>query len=405
VPDSGLLLSVVIATFALMPFQQSIVGESSSLNICLSDLVMALLLVSAPFLWIPRGKIACGLVTVPLLSFLLVVSVSAVMIWHGAYTVMSMVRFLRCTAAAILLFANSDLRLSTARRCDTAFLVGINVLSVCSLYAFATGGVWASMYTRGSTKTRLARRMGAELPSAWPGGSPIRRRVGPYLAVAHVDRRNRWPGAHAIARRLDLNRVRRRLFAVCDPQIQAVLRRDAGVVAADRPGLVAIAAKRQRLCLRCEIEGRERPSAACGHRQNDAGVRGKPRIRSGVDFAYNVDPHNVIVLTLAETGVLGLAAFLALFAGGFATFRQAARFARHDTEAMQVALMGAAVLLVSLVAATMDVYWRRGVGCMSWCGVGLAVVVSRLGRAGMLKSPDDGQPPTANHQPPLREMP
>ena len=49
--------------------------------------------------------------------------------------------------------------------------------------------------------------------------------------------------------------------------------------------------------------------------------------------------------------------------------------------------MGASVLLISMVAGTMDVYWRRGVGFMGWACVGLAVVIIRLGNAGLLDGP------------------
>ncbi len=383
---------LMIATFALLPFQQSIVGESSPLNICLSDLVMVLLLMAAPFLWMRRGKVVCGPVTAPLLIFLLVVTVSAAMIWHGAYTAMSLVRFFRGTAAAILIFANADLRLMTARRCYTAFLVGINVLSICSLYAFATGGAAASMYTLQIHKNALGPTFGCGVAIcvAWWLTSPPQGRLRTWLLLTLLGAtvglvltlsRGGWISTGVGVVFLLLATRQFRLFiagmVVLIPMIAALW------------ALLPQSARDYATDVRSESENVHLRLVAIDKTMQ--AFEASPIYGQGIDFAYSIDPHNVIVLTLAETGVLGLAAFLALFVGGFATFRAAARYARADTEAMQVVLMGAAVLLISLVAATMDVYWRRGVGFMSWCGVGLAVVVIRLGQAGLLQSGDGGR--------------
>ena len=98
----------------------------------------------------------------------------------------------------------------------------------------------------------------------------------------------------------------------------------------------------------------------------------------GIGLRKRVEPHNVLILTLGETGILGLVGFLGMFAGGFYTFYLALKWARGNLPATQIVLIGTSLFLVSLLHGMMDVYWRRGVGLMGWACVGMSIYVSIL---------------------------
>ena len=98
-----------------------------------------------------------------------------------------------------------------------------------------------------------------------------------------------------------------------------------------------------------------------------------PLIGVGVGLRKKLEPHNVLVLTLGEEGILGVCCFIGMFAGGFYTFAVAWRCSRDEPEAQQIVIIGVCLLCLSLVAGMMDVYWRRGVGFLGWASVGMAV--------------------------------
>jgi len=110
--------------------------------------------------------------------------------------------------------------------------------------------------------------------------------------------------------------------------------------------------------------------------------RRSPVFGVGVGLRKDIEPHNVLVLTLGETGVAGLLFFCLMFAAAFYTIRRAWRRARGDPQSLIVLTIGAGVLLLTLVHGMVDVYWRRGVGVIGWAAVGMAVAIRSSPRAG-----------------------
>ena len=101
------LLMLIIA---MMPFQQSMLGESSSVNLSVSDMLTYLVWLPLPLVLLISGRrIRTGPAMIPILLFLLAACVSAGNAWHGANTVASLFRFTRMTLMPVLLFANARL--------------------------------------------------------------------------------------------------------------------------------------------------------------------------------------------------------------------------------------------------------------------------------------------------------
>jgi O-antigen ligase len=110
-----------------------------------------------------------------------------------------------------------------------------------------------------------------------------------------------------------------------------------------------------------------------------------PLFGAGVGLRKWVEPHNMFVLCLGETGLLGTAAFTIAFGAGFYTFFLALRVSKNDPLARRITIAGAAVFLLTTIDGMTDIYWRRGVSILGWVGVGMAVNVLRQVRARSLR--------------------
>jgi O-antigen ligase len=82
------------------------------------------------------------------------------------------------------------------------------------------------------------------------------------------------------------------------------------------------------------------------------------------EFALDSDPHNVVVASLSETGVVGFAALCGLLLATGSTLR------RSRTPLAMAAL---AILVARVVHGTFDVYWVASTQTLPWLIVGMAV--------------------------------
>jgi cell division protein FtsW (lipid II flippase) len=97
-----------------------------------------------------------------------------------------------------------------------------------------------------------------------------------------------------------------------------------------------------------------------------------PLIGVGVGFRKVYDSTNLIMSTLAETGVLGLLTFLSIFiAFACMVFRAWQRLKENDP-AISLLSIGAALSLSSFVHGCVDHYWNRGLFPV-WASMGLAI--------------------------------
>lgn len=100
---------------------------------------------------------------------------------------------------------------------------------------------------------------------------------------------------------------------------------------------------------------------------------------SGVGLRKEYDATNLVMIVLAETGLVGLAAFTLLILSVFLSFRKSFRVAsnRLGNESALVAVC-LALFATRFLHGMVDHYWGRGLLVLGWTSVGLAWAVGRL---------------------------
>ena len=98
-----------------------------------------------------------------------------------------------------------------------------------------------------------------------------------------------------------------------------------------------------------------------------------PLLGVGVGLRKQSDATNLVLMTLAETGVLGLLTLTAIHVAFFSmVWRTQARLGRGDPLFSLVAI-GGALILSRLAHGMVDHYWARGPTMMGWAGAGMAL--------------------------------
>lgn len=98
-----------------------------------------------------------------------------------------------------------------------------------------------------------------------------------------------------------------------------------------------------------------------------------PITGAGVGLRKMYDATNLTLFTLAETGILGLAAFLSIHLVFLRMVGSARRYLTPADPAFSLLAVGAALLIGKLVHGQVDHYWSRGQVLMAWAGAGMAV--------------------------------
>ena len=368
----------MLAMCALVPFPIAIAGEAFSFNLSPVDVLAGMMVVYTVVRQGRNSGLVLAPVGIPLAFFLLINVVSSLMMSANMDSVMSLARMALATLAAVLIFGNLDIRLFTADRCLDIYLVGAICLSGFSLLAFMKGGIGASEYTLDIHKNSLGPIFGAGIIIAMASllNTRFQSRYKLFwifslaccgLGIMLTLSRSGWIAtAAAMALILYLSRGYKAFaisLIVLIPIVVAVwyLLPDKAVTYATDLSSDAYVVKARLGAI------------------NDvmAAYQKDPLFGVGVGLRKVIEPHNVFVLTLGETGLVGLAALIALLFSSFHTFRKALRVAGDDVSKRRIVVVGAAVFLLVLVSGMMDVYWRRGVVFMAWACVGMAVGILR----------------------------
>ncbi len=367
----------MIAIFGAMPYQQSVLGGFADVNISVSDITAGVLGLALPGIAMRKGRFLAGPALMPLLFFLLIVTVGTLVNWQGRASLLSVSRMAVVTLGALLIFANADTRLRTLYRCLDTYLLAATILAVSALFTFLGSGIKASMYTLGLHKNHLGPAFGcgivmslglllAHKPSgvrrAWLIGTCAACAVGILLSLS----RGGWFATSAgVLLLLYLTRN---------------IRAFAAVMAVSVPVLailwVALPEESREYATEVSPEARTVRTRIASIEEVLEVYRQSPLIGSGVGLRKYIEPHNVLVLTLGESGLLGLGGFLAMVGGGLATFRRALKRCA-DTERRALLMVGLSVFVLTLCHGLMDVYWRRGVGFLGWAFVGMAAAFLR----------------------------
>jgi O-antigen ligase len=107
--------------------------------------------------------------------------------------------------------------------------------------------------------------------------------------------------------------------------------------------------------------------------------KSSPILGVGVGLRKQYDATNVVMSTLAETGVLGLITFAAIFGTLFWMAWKAQRKIGRDDPNFSLMAAGTAVVLGKLLHGCVDHYWSRGI-IPVWAGAGLVVFAYNYAR-------------------------
>jgi O-antigen ligase len=378
----GNLSAAMVTLFVLMPFQQSVLGETSSLNLCASDFIAFVLMLRLVVALPARGRARVGPPALFLLVFFAVNVLSSALHWDGMATAVSVARMFVSTVGALIVFANLQVSPELMDTCMTAYLWAILGLAACTVAAFITGGVASSMYALGLNKNGLGPTFGCGIVIA----------LGWMMTDASLKaarRRRRWLMLCLLASVVGIMLTLSRgawVATVAGLLCLLVSTRNTRVIVTSLtffvPTIVLIWFLLPQDAVDYATNISASSSTIASRLESIDAIMGlfwsQPIIGVGVGLRKYIEPHNVLVLTLGETGIVGLSAFIAVFASALYTFRKAARVCWQDPRGRRVVMVGAAVFVVSIVHGCMDVYWRRGVGYMGWAFVGMAV--SLMGR-------------------------
>jgi len=92
----------------------------------------------------------------------------------------------------------------------------------------------------------------------------------------------------------------------------------------------------------------------------------------GIGLRKQYDATNLFWFTLAETGVLGLVAFLSIHLTFFRMIWSGRRLIRPHEMPFSLLAVGGALVLDQLVHGMVDHYWSRGAITMAWASAGMA---------------------------------
>jgi O-antigen ligase len=294
----------------------------------------------------------------------------------GNDTIVSLGRMGLQTLVAMLVFANAEGGLLTARRSLLGFLVGINVLSVSSVACFVLGGFHSSEYTLGINKNGLGAIFGcgvvvalAFLMTEFEFG---KRRIwltltlgGAVVGLLLCLSRGAWIATSVALLFILLSTGRTKAFLGSLVLIAALVGVTWSMLPEEATDYATDVSPDTKI-ISSRFDAMETAMAS---------FRSTPLLGVGVGLRKQVEPHNVIILTLGETGIAGLVTFLFAFGAAFYTLSKALRVARGEKMSYQIVLAGTAVMLVTTIHGQMDVYWRRGVGVLGWASVGMAASI------------------------------
>lgn len=111
-----------------------------------------------------------------------------------------------------------------------------------------------------------------------------------------------------------------------------------------------------------------------------------PVLGVGVGLRKEYDATNVFMLTLAETGLLGMAAFLYLHVAVALMVWRGRRFLRRNDMLFTALALGGALVLSKFIHGMVDHYWSRGALMIAWASAGMATHAYVVGRRRYLAS-------------------
>lgn len=107
--------------------------------------------------------------------------------------------------------------------------------------------------------------------------------------------------------------------------------------------------------------------------------RDNPLLGGGLGLRKQFDATQLVLFTLAETGIIGLATLIGVFAAFFAMIWQTHKRLAPNGMAFSLLSIGGALMISRLGQGMVDHYWARGPTMMAWAAAGMATGVFLYG--------------------------
>ena len=367
----------------LLPFPLSVFDASGG-NISIADVVAFCGLLLLVF----RGRTwrmgAPGLV---ILAYFAVAMISSTFSTDISEIVQGLGRMALVTLVPFMLFENLRLDIQKMRSCLAAYCVMSALLGLCSIYFFLTEGFDGSMYTLGINKNALGPIFGTAVVVVFAGltngmiAADRRRSANMVLALSAIGlllslSRGGWVGTCAGilvtmlgSRKIKAFLIASVLFALLIAIVWSILPEKAIDYATD------ISAKTYTIRTRLESI-----HAVLGEFDKH------PLLGAGIGLRRVLEPHNVLILVLGETGIIGFIAFIAMVGTAIFFFISTMRRVPRFSPAWQIVLTGLSAFTVFHVQTLVDVYWRRGVGAFGWACLGMTLSIMRTTLSGPIQT-------------------
>ncbi|HWE03302.1 MAG TPA: O-antigen ligase family protein [Tepidisphaeraceae bacterium] len=350
--------------FAVAPVQRSLPSlpfkmTLADLNVLIAFVVFCIQRISS------RQSIRWGPLGMPIVVYLLICAVSSITDWRGDATILSFAQMVPYFLFDVIVFSSFGRGLEALRPaiygllCVGLFL-GLSVIASGSpqVYGMNKNGL-------GSSLACIA-VVAAEL---WLSATNARKKriflgcLGVVASALLITlSRGAWMGATAglgfiLFLRRDFKTLGR-LFAVVIP-------------------LIAIC------WTALPNENKDFATGFDSHRENirlrlafiDIAIvkfKENPIFGAGVGLRKELDATNIVLMTMAETGIVGLLAFLGIHYVLLRMVWRAHLSLSRTSWSFSCLAIGGALVLVKLVHGCVDHYWSRGALTLAWAGAGIA---------------------------------
>jgi len=354
-PGVGLAL-----IFALAPFQNDLSG-GGPVKFSIAEIN---LLLTIPVLLLRARRMVIGPVALAVVLYFGVCAATAALHWR-ATTLVCFVQMALYLLVAVALFASLP-------RDAADYQLALHGLVAVGLFLSAVMVITRSNFVLGLHKNGVGASLSCALIVAlelWFAAEPGRRRR--WLAAAL--------GVLGAGLLISLSRGAW-LGALCGVATLLALRRQFGLFL--RAGIVLIPV----IAVAWNFLPKESRETATGFDQSRRNIKARyesveiarryfdenPLLGAGVGLRKEYDATNLVWLTLAETGVLGVCGLLLIHVVFLRMVWRAQKIVAREDELFTLLALGAALVVSRLAHGLVDHYWSRGAIMIAWAAAGMA---------------------------------
>lgn len=366
--------------FAAGILPQSLLGDSGSVFVAFSDVMaVVMILVLALYLVSRRIHPTLAALKLPLTLFLSVAALSCVNNWRGADAIVQYGRMVEFTLFTTLIFAAFIRTTAAMERCFILLLIAEFGLGLAAAVGFAAGAR-SGLYILGMHKNAIGPSLacGVVVGLVYLRAPDVKARWKPYILAAFM--------LSLIGTILSLSRGAWTAAAVACLLVLALKRdvRGLGIMCALAVPIFAVCwsllpSDSAQYAGNLSLGGHTMQIRLDHQAQTLTLWREQPLLGGGVGLSKILNPENVYVQALAETGLLGLGTFLFLLGSVYAFIFRLHRLITQqnlwNTPAGRILLCCAGVFTVPTVHGAVDAYWRRGVVFLAWAAAGLCIAL------------------------------